>query len=70
MPRTDLRKIPPVLVTFNHAAELCDTTMPVIQRLIDEGKLPIKSLGDGELRIPYHSLMLFAGSARWQVISE
>ena len=70
MPRAALRKIAPVLVSKEHAAELCDTGVTVIERLINEGKLPIKNLGDGELRVPYHALMLFAGSARWQVISE
>jgi excisionase family DNA binding protein len=61
----------PVLVTREQAAELLSLDSDTIDRLIRQGDLPTKLVGP-RLLIPYRSLLIFAGVARWkfQEISE
>jgi excisionase family DNA binding protein len=59
------RRIDPVLVTKEQAAELLSLDSGTIDRLIRRGELPTKMVGP-QLLIPYRSLLVFAGVARWK----
>ena len=59
---------PKVLVTEQEAAELTSLPLKTIQHLLRTQQLPSKLIvtPEGtELRIPYRSLLIFAGSATW-----
>jgi excisionase family DNA binding protein len=59
------QKVDPVLVTPEVAAQLLSVDAPTIDRLIQQGDLPAKPVGP-TLLIPYRSLLVFAGVARWR----
>jgi hypothetical protein len=58
------QRVDPVLVTKKSAAELLSLDLQEIERLIAVGDLPTKKVGAAVL-IPYRSLLIFAGVARW-----
>jgi excisionase family DNA binding protein len=58
-------QVPPVLVTKDEAARLLSVDDETVDRLIRQGDLPIKRVGV-EALIPYRSLLVFAGVARWK----
>jgi excisionase family DNA binding protein len=58
-------EVPPVLVTEEESARLLSVDPTTIEQLIDTGELPVKHLG-GKRLIPYRSLMVLAGVARWK----
>ena len=58
-------EVPPVLVTEEESARLLSVDSTTIEQLIDTGELPVKYLG-GKRLIPYRSLMVLAGVARWK----
>jgi excisionase family DNA binding protein len=55
----------PILVTKEKAASLLSLDQETIERLIRQGDLPAKVVG-AQLLIPYRSLLVFAGVARWR----
>jgi excisionase family DNA binding protein len=55
----------PIFVEEEEAAELTRLDVPTIQHLIQTGQLPVKLVGAKRL-IPYKSLLVFAGVARWR----
>jgi excisionase family DNA binding protein len=59
------QRIDPVLVTKEDAARLLSMDQDTIERLIQQGDLPVKQVGT-RLLIPYRSLLVFAGVARWR----
>ena len=59
------RRIDPVLVTREQAAQLLSVDSDTVDRLIRQGDLPTKLVGP-RLLIPYRSLLVFAGVARWK----
>jgi excisionase family DNA binding protein len=58
------QKVDPVLVTRESAAELLSLDLETIDRLIEQHDLPTKQVGTQQL-IPYRSLLIFAGVAKW-----
>ncbi len=58
-------EVPPVLVTEEESARLLSVNNDTIEQLIATGELPVKYLG-GKRLIPYRSLMVLAGVARWK----
>ncbi len=58
-------KVDPILVSKQTAAQLIDKDIATIDQLINEGKISI-AVVKGEVLIPYRSLQLFAGVARWR----
>jgi excisionase family DNA binding protein len=58
-------QVPPVLVTEEEASRLLSVNNETIDRLIRQGDLPVKRVGVERL-IPYRSLLIFAGVARWK----
>jgi excisionase family DNA binding protein len=63
--RVPERRIDPVLVSKAQAAQLLSLDDETIERLIRQGDLPTKVVGS-RLLIPYRSLLIFAGVARWK----
>lgn len=60
------QRVDPVLVTRESAAELLSVDVETVDRLIEMGDLPItKTVGKTTL-IPYRSLLIYAGVARWR----
>jgi excisionase family DNA binding protein len=59
------QRVDPVLVTREVASELLSVAPETIDRLIQQGELPTKPVGK-ELLIPYRSLLVYAGVARWK----
>jgi excisionase family DNA binding protein len=59
------QKVDPVLVTRESAAELLSLDTDAVDRLIQQGDLPTKRVGT-QVMIPYRSLLIFAGVARWR----
>ena len=59
------QRVDPVLVTPEVAAQLLSVDSKTIDRLIQQGDLPTKPVG-ADLLIPYRSLLVFAGVARWR----
>jgi excisionase family DNA binding protein len=60
------QRVDPVLVTRESAADLLSLDLPTIDQLIERGDLPItKTVGKAVL-IPYRSLLIYAGVARWR----
>jgi excisionase family DNA binding protein len=57
-------QVDPVLVSKTEAARLLSVSDETIDRLIRQGDLPTKVVGI-ESMIPYRSLLVFAGVARW-----
>ena len=58
-------EVPPVLVTTEETARLLSVESTVVEQKIATGELPIKFLG-GKRLIPYRSLLVLAGVARWK----
>jgi hypothetical protein len=63
--RIPQNRIDPVLVTKEKAACLLSLDLSTIENLIRAGDLPTKVVGT-RLLIPYRSLLIFAGVARWR----
>jgi hypothetical protein len=59
------QKVDPVLVTPEVAAELLSITPELLARLVEVGEIPTRPVGK-ETLIPYKSLLIFAGVARWK----
>ena len=59
------QRVDPVLVTRESAAQLLSVDLETIDRLIECGDLPTKPVGKTTL-IPYRSLLVYAGVARWR----
>jgi excisionase family DNA binding protein len=59
------QRVDPVLVTPEVAAQLLSVDSETIERLIEQGDLPTKPVGKAVL-IPYRSLLVYAGVARWR----
>jgi excisionase family DNA binding protein len=59
------QRVDPVLVTREVASELLSVDSETIDRLIRQGELPTKPVGT-QLLIPYRSLLVYAGVARWR----
>jgi hypothetical protein len=59
------QRVDPVLVTRESAAELLSVDLATIDQLIECGDLPTKPVGETSL-IPYRSLLIYAGVARWR----
>jgi excisionase family DNA binding protein len=59
------QRVDPVLVTKESAAELLSVDLATVDRLIEVGELPAKPVGEKVL-IPYRSLLIYAGVARWR----
>ena len=59
------QRVDPVLVTKAAAAELLSVDSATIDNLIACGDLPTKTVGKN-LFVPYRSLLIFAGVARWR----
>lgn len=59
------QRVDPVLVTRESAAELLSVDLATVDRLIEFGDLPTRSVGKAVL-IPYRSLLVYAGVARWR----
>jgi excisionase family DNA binding protein len=57
----------PILVEEEEAARLISSDVPTIQQLVQSGQLPVKMVGSRRL-IPYKSLLIFAGVARWKYL--
>jgi hypothetical protein len=58
------QRVDPVLVTRQSAAELLSVDLETIDHLIECGDLPTKPMGKNVL-IPYRSLLVYAGVAKW-----
>jgi excisionase family DNA binding protein len=63
--RASSQRVDPVLVSKEQAAELLSLDPDTIERLIRQGDLPTKVVGS-RLLIPYRSLLVYAGVARWK----
>ena len=63
--RVSPQRVDPVLVSPEQAADLLSLDTDTIERLIRQGDLPTKVVGS-RLLIPYRSLLVFAGVARWK----
>jgi excisionase family DNA binding protein len=61
------RRVDPVLVSKEQAAELLSVDLDTLDRLIRQGDLPTKLVGP-RLLIPYRSLLVFAGVAKWKFL--
>jgi excisionase family DNA binding protein len=59
------QRVDPVLVTRSVAAELLSLDLDTVDRLIQTGELPARTVGK-ELLIPYRALLVYAGVARWR----
>jgi chaperone required for assembly of F1-ATPase len=60
------QRVDPVLVDKKTAAELLSLDVAAVDQLIECGDLPItKTVGKVTL-IPYRSLLVYAGVARWR----
>jgi hypothetical protein len=59
------QRVDPVLVTRESAAQLLSVDLNTIDNLIATGDLTTKPVGKSEL-IPYRSLLIYAGVARWR----
>jgi excisionase family DNA binding protein len=60
------QRVDPVLVTRESAAELLSVDLPTVDRLIECGDLPITKTVGKTVLIPYRSLLIYAGVARWR----
>jgi excisionase family DNA binding protein len=60
------QRVDPVLVTRESAAELLSVDLETIDRLIEGGDLPITNQVGKTVLIPYRSLLIYAGIARWR----
>jgi hypothetical protein len=58
-------QVDPVLVTKEVAGKLIAKDTETIEHLIEKGKLPV-AVVEGEILIPYLSLLELAGVARWR----
>lgn len=58
-------QIDPILVSRPEASRLLSVDEDTITRLIRQGDLPVKYVGSEPL-IPYRSLLVWAGVARWR----
>jgi excisionase family DNA binding protein len=52
-------------VAREQAAELLSVDLATVDRLIEVGELPAKLVGEKVL-VPYRSLLVYAGVARWR----
>jgi excisionase family DNA binding protein len=59
------QRVDPVLVDRQNAAQLLSVDVDTVDRLIQAGELPTRTVGK-ELLIPYRSLLVYAGVARWR----
>lgn len=59
------QRVDPVLVTRESAAQLLSVALSTIDKLIERGELPTKPIA-GDVLIPYRSLLIYAGVARWK----
>lgn len=59
------QRVDPVMVDLDSAAQLMAVDREEIERLILVGDLPTKQIGQKVL-IPYRSLLILAGVARWK----
>ena len=60
------QRVDPVLVTKESAAELLSVDLETIDHLIACGDLPITKEVGKTVLIPYRSLLIYAGVARWR----
>jgi excisionase family DNA binding protein len=60
------QRVDPVLVTRESAAELLAVDPETVDQLIASGDLPITKRVGKNVLIPYRSLLIYAGVARWR----
>jgi excisionase family DNA binding protein len=60
------QRVDPVLVTRESAAELLSLDVETVDRLIAQGDLPITKTVGKTVLIPYRSLLVYAGIAKWR----
>ena len=60
------QRVDPVLVTRESAAQLLSVDLQTVDHLIECGDLPVTKQVGATVLIPYRSLLIYAGVARWR----